>query len=86
MQLGRKNFIVIDVVGDLSWTVASEFLPPVGSKLRLIGPPDNYEVIEIEFCGAAMLASYTNITGKPDLTIPEDDVLIPVLKVAKIKD
>ncbi|MEQ1934147.1 MAG: hypothetical protein ABL962_09750 [Fimbriimonadaceae bacterium] len=80
-QVTRKCFIVIEGTGPLDWTVASEYLPDVGDILVLGGPDGTYRVKSRVFYGQAELASFTNISGFPEMTIPEKNALTPVLTV-----
>lgn len=80
----RENFIHIERVEGIIYTIASTFLPPVGSTLRLHGIADEYKVVRITFDANPHAISDTVLQGDPTLTIPKEDALIPTLHVEKI--
>jgi hypothetical protein len=82
----RENFIHIEGVEGIIYTIASTFLPPVGATLRLDGMPDEYRVVQIAFDAKPYPYSDTMLQGDPTLTIADEDLSIPTLYVERIDE
>ncbi len=73
----NSSLIVVRVVGGVEYLIASEYLPPVGSILRLEGPNLRVCVTEVEFVGEAQTETLSALSSGVPLQVPKP--LIPCL-------
>jgi len=81
-KLPRADAIVIQIEGGLEYTVASRFLPTVGSRIDLSRL--SVEVTEVSFFGREHLESMSGLSGSKELLGEESDYLTPLIKARRV--